>query len=293
MIEIGSGVREFKLELANCKLSRLDVDTEHYYYINGDYAVSVTQIEDIGAPKPEGLLQWFKDKSPEEIEERMVMTRDRGTKLHHALESLVMGMELYAEDYPSTYEKDALDTFIKFMKFLVKYGSLDLNKLKHELIVADAKLMVGGTLDLYGVCDKRALDVLINPTYKLKLEGDDFVLKSPLEGKKKMIGWVLDFKFTGRLAYNHKVQATMYKRMFNSSYAPQRASGGYIWRYSSKHKFGFDFADASIHSGRKITAKSFDRIFDTAIEYLGGYPKPPVLKVFPERFKLFNKVKGE
>jgi uncharacterized protein YhbP (UPF0306 family) len=277
------GIKEFSLQLANCQLTKLEADTEHYYYINGNYAVSVTWIEDIAAPFPEGLRQWLRMTDADESQERMIMTRDRGTKLHHALENLVAGMELYLEDYPTTYEKDAIVTFIRCIRLLKP------TELKTELIVADTKLMVGGTLDLAGVADKRILDILTKPTYQLKLEGDNFELIKPLEGKKKLVRFVIDYKFTGRSSYNHKVQATKYLSMYNASYAPQKASQAYIWRYSPKHKFGFDFQDASIHLGSKITKKSFNRIFETAIEYLGGYPKPPLIKVFPERVKLFNK----
>jgi hypothetical protein len=285
------GVKEFTQQLSNCNLTRLDVDTEHYYYADGEYYVSVTQVLGIGAPQPEGLLQWFKDKTPEEIQERMVMTRDRGIKLHHALESLIIGMELYLEEYPTVYEKDAIVTFIRFMRFLVKYGSLDVKSIKSEYIAADTVLKVGGTIDLYARADKRALDILENPTYKLKLVDDNFELIKPLEGKKKMIGFVLDNKFTGRLAYNHKVQAKKYQKMHNASYKALRASEGYIWRYSPKHKFGFDFKDASIHLKQKITAKAFKRIYETTLEFIGGYPDPPVIKVFPNSVRLFEPIK--
>lgn len=282
-----NGPREFTQTLSNCSLTRLDVDTEHYYYINGDYAVSLTHILDIGAPFPEGLRQWLRVTDAEESQERLEMTKDRGTKLHHALESLVMGMELHLEDYPTTYEKDAIVTFIRFMRFLQP------TKLQTELIVADPKLMVGGTMDLVGVADKRRLDLLTNPTYALKLTDDNLEPTKPLEGKQKLIKFIIDYKFTGRSSYNHKVQCSKYKSMYNASYRAQNASQAYTWRYSAKHKFGFDFNDASIHAGQKITAKSFDRIYATAIEYLGGFPKPPVIKVFPDRVRLFNKVKEE
>ena len=281
------GIRNFTLQLSNCTLTRTDVDLDHYYFNGeGDYFVSLTHILDTGAPFPEGLRQYLRMTDAQESEERMMMTRDRGTKLHHALESLVMGMELYLEDYPTTYEKDAIVNFIRFMKLLHP------KHLHTEIMVADPKLKVGGTLDLYGVAEKQLLDVLTNPTYALKMVDDNLELKEPLKGKPKMVAFVIDYKFTGRNSYNHKVQATKYKSMFNDSYKDKkRATVAYTWRYSPKHKFRFDFQNAAVHQGQKITAKSFNRIYKTTIEYLGGYPRPPEIIVYPNRVKLFNKVK--
>jgi hypothetical protein len=77
--------------------------------------------------------------------------------------------------------------------------------------------------------------------------------------------------------------------MYNASYAGRKASCSYIWRYSPKHKFHFDFQDATKHGKQPITTKSFDRIFHTALEYLGGFPEAPEIQVFPNSVRLFNK----
>ena len=111
-----------------------------------------------------------------------------------------------------------------------------------------------------------------------------------------MINFLTDFKFTGRTAYNHKVEAMQYKTMHNQSYTAQKASQAYTWRYST-HKFGFDMEDAAVHLKQKITAHSFKRIYDTALEFIGGYPKAPTIVAYPERARLWekkvNKVEGE
>lgn len=271
---------EYTAKLSNCALSRIDVDLDHHYYGNGEYYLSLTHVLDIGAPFPEGLRSWLRRTSEEESMDVLNMTKDRGTKLHRALDNLALGMELYMEDYPSDYEKDALVTFIRTIRFL------NPKDFKTELIVADAKLRVGGTLDFVGMADGRRLDVLANPLGKIKLQGDNFVLTKPLLGRARPTKFVMDYKFTGRSNYNHRVQASKYKEMFNMSYADERkATKAYIWRYSPKHKLHFDMKET------KLRPSSFNRIYHTALEYWGKFPEPPAMVVYPERVRLFDKVK--
>jgi hypothetical protein len=272
-------------QLSNCELTRIDLDLEHYYYGDGEFFVSLTHVLDIGAPFPEGLRQWLRVTDADDSMERLNMAKDRGTKLHNALEGLVKGFELYlADDYPTTYEKDAIVTFIRTMRFLQP------TDLRTELIVADPKLKVGGTMDLVGMADKRRLDILANPTYSLEIVDDNFQLKpgkeALLDGDPEPVKFVMDYKFTGRSSYNHKVQVSKYLSMFNESYDKESpATHAYIWRYSPKHKCHFDMKPAD------YGPSSFNRIYETAIEYLGGFPEPPVLTVYPESVRLFETVK--
>lgn len=274
-------MQEFTAQLANGPLTRIDLDLEHHYFSDGVYFVSLTRILDMGAPFPEGLRQYLRLTDPDESAERLQMTKDRGSKLHHALEMLAGGMELYLEDYPTTYEKDAIVTFIRTMRFLYPDGWPKDNRT--ERIVADPKRRVGGTLDLFAGADKRRLEALLNPRKHLKLENDSIVTINPLEGPKRLVGFILDYKFTGRSTYNHEVQASKYRTMYNDSYKGKRATRAFTWRYSPRHKLGFDFREA------RLPASSFDRIYKTAIEYMGGFPEPPELKVYPESVRLFEK----
>ena len=194
---------QFTQQLSNCKLTRIDLDLEHYYYGNDEYYVSLTHILDIGAPFPEGLRQYLRRSSEEESLELLTMTKDRGSKLHHALESLTAGSELYLEDYPSTYEKDAIVTFIRTLRFLFPDGKLP-KESRTELIVADPKRKVGGTLDFVTIADKRRLEALLKPLGAIKLVNDEFVLAKPLVGRTHPVKFVMDYKFTGRSSYNHK-----------------------------------------------------------------------------------------
>lgn len=277
-------------KLANCKLLYLEVDDEHYYYINGDYALSVTQVLDIGAPFPEGLRQYLRISSYEEQTNVLKMTGDRGKKLHHALEQLMNRVELKRDDYPTSYEKDAITMFIKFMTFL------DPGKNSTELKVADPDLRVAGTLDFKGFVDAWKLQCLTDPLKYLEVDSDGHLqlkekwLDLPTPGRVHVL---IDWKFTGRNAYNHKVQVAAYKTMNNKSRPGRKVSRAFTWRYSPKHKFGFDFSESLLNY------KSFTRVYDTTIEYLADAAKskdpfePPKIKRYPETFRLYEPINNK
>lgn len=276
-------------ELSNCEIMRLDVDSDHYYY-GGEkgkersYYMSLTRVLDIGAPFPEGLRQYLRMTSFEEQKDRLEFTGARGSKLHNALDELMQRKSLeLAKDYPSTYEKDAIVTFIRMMKFLSpgKYAT--------ELIVADPDLRIAGTLDFKGFVDEWKLEALLDPVKYLELDSDnEFQLKEKwfaLPDTSKRIHIIIDWKFTGRNAYSHKVQVAAYKRMNNKSRAGRPVSRAFTWRYSPRHKMGYDFNESL------LDYQSFKRIYATTIEYLGEFPEPPTIRRYPEHVRLYQEVK--
>lgn len=272
-------------ELSNCEVMRLDVDDEHYYYggRTGEertYYLSLTKILDIGAPFPEGLRQYLRMTSFEEQKDRLEFTGARGSKLHQALDSLMQREELDAKDYQSTYEKDAISTFIRMMRFL------NPGKYATELIVADPDLKVAGTLDFKGFANEWRVIALLDPNKYLEVDSDgDFQLKERWLDivDSKRIHIIIDWKFTGRNAYSHHVQVAAYKTMNNKSRPGRAAQRAFTWRYSPRHKFGFDFSESLLNY------QSFKRIYNTSIEYLAGFPEPPMIKHYPDKFRLYTK----
>lgn len=274
-------------ELSNCEIMRLDVDDEHYYYggAKGEekkYFMSLTKVLDIGSPFPEGLRQYLRMTSFEEQKDRLEYTGARGSKLHAALDMLMKGKELDLREYQSTYEKDAVVTFIRMMRFLTP------GKFHTELIVADPQLRIAGTLDFEGYVDSWKLIALLDPVKYLDIDNDgDFQLK---EAWYKIVDYtvrqhiIIDWKFTGRNAYSHKVQVTSYKTMFNKS-QKGRVSRAFTWRYSPRHKMGFDFNESFLEY------KSFKRVYQTTLEYLGEFPEPPIIRRYPEKVLLFEQTK--
>lgn len=279
---------EVLYELSNCEILRLDVDDEHYYYggRKGDdkqFYLSLTRVLDIGGPFPEGLRQYSRVTSYEEQKDRLEFTGNRGSKLHDALDQLMNRKALdLRKDFTSTYEKDAIVTFVRMMRFLSP------GKYNTELIVADPDLRVAGTLDFEGFVDEWKLTALLDPLKYLEVDSDsDLQLKEKwldIPKSSKRVHIVIDWKFTGRNAYGHKVQVAAYKTMFNKSRAGSNVSRAFTWRYSPKHKFGFDFNESLLNY------KSFKRIYDTTIEYLGEFPMPPSLKRYPESVRLYQPI---
>lgn len=273
--------------LANCEIMRLDVDSEHYYYggpkEGGDkkYFLSLTKILDIGAPFPEGLRQYLRMTSFEEQKDRLEFTGARGSKLHNALDELMQAKQLDLKEYPSSYEKDAVTTFIQMMRFLTPA------RFHTELIVADPQLRVAGTLDFEGWVDSWKITALLEPIKYLDIDSDgDYQLKQKwlsLPEYTARTHIIIDWKFTGRNAYSHKVQVAGYRTMFNKS-RKGKVSRAFTWRYSPRHKMGFDFQESL------LDYKSFKRIYNTCIEYLGEFPAPPTIKRYPEQVRLYDKV---
>lgn len=272
-------------ELSGCEIMRLDVDDEHYYYGARDgqekqYYMSLTRVLDIGSPFPEGLRNYLRVTSFEEQKERLEFTGNRGTKLHDALDKLMQRESLDLErEYQSQYEKDAIVTFIRMMRFL------NPGKYFTELIVADPDLRVAGTLDFKGYVHEWKLLCLLDPLKYLELDSDsDLQLKEKWldlpNNKRTQV--IIDWKFTGRNAYSHKVQVAAYKTMNNKTRKGSPATRAFTWRYSPRHKFGFDFSESH------LDYQSFKRIYATTIEYLGEFPEPPTIKKFPKQVRLYE-----
>lgn len=273
-------------ELANCNLVRLEVDDNHYYYGNGDYYLSVTQVLNIGGPFPENLREWLRNTDAEESKKIFEARGQRGTQLHDALDQLMKGGEIILRDYPTTYEKDAITTFIRMMKFL------NPNKFETEQTVADPAYKLAGTLDFKGIVDAWKLEALLNPTKYLEIDSDDdFQLKEAwLQLPDKFPGRasiIIDWKFTSVNAYNHKLQVAAYKTMWGKSYKGMKPSRAFTWRYSPRHKAGFDFSES------KKSYRDFTRIYATTIDYLGEFPPPPIVKKYPQSVRLYNEVNKE
>lgn len=274
--------------LSNCEIMRLDVDDNHFYYggpVNEskEFYVGVTTVLDIASPFPEGLRQYLRVTSFEEQKERLEITGARGTKLHDALDQLARGVEIdLKENYRTTFEKDAVVTFIQMWRFLVP------GKFDTEQIVADPALRVAGQMDFNGFVDEWKLEALLSSVKYLEVDSDGELqlqqrwLNLPYE---KRIRIVIDWKFTGRNAYSHKIQVAAYKRMNNISRPGRQASRAFTWRYSPKHKFRFDFSESL------FDYNSFKRIYNTFIEYSGEFPAPPVIRRYPDRVRLFEETK--
>lgn len=273
--------------LNNCELMRLDVDDDHYYYggaVNGEkqYYLSVTQVLNIGGPFPENLREWLRNTDAQESKAIFEARGQRGSKLHDALDRLMQREEIELKEFPTQYEKDAITTFIRMMRFLTP------NKFETESVVADPALRLAGTLDFKGIVDDWKLEALLDPNKYLEVDSEgDLQLKEKWLGlpSRKRTSIIIDWKFTSVNAYNHKLQVAAYKTMWGKCYRGMKPSRAFTWRYSPRHKFGFDFSES------KQSYRDFTRVYDTAVDYLGEFPPPPNVKRFPERVRLYDEIK--
>jgi len=190
------------------------------------------------------------------------------------------GTVLTMSDYPTSYEKYAIVTFIQMMRFL------EPGKFSTELTVADPDLRVAGTLDFKGYVLAWKVEALLNPIKYLELDSEnDLQLKErwvDMSNDNRRQHIIIDWKFTGRNAFSHKVQVAAYKTMNNKSHKGRHVSRAFTWRYSSRHKFGFDFSESM------LDYQAFKRIYNTTIEYLGEFPEPPTIKRYPLSVRLYD-----
>lgn len=275
-------------ELSNCKLTRIDLDDEHFYFIkddqfpNGQFCASVTNVIDKAGPVDSGLREFWKQNTKQESEALLEERGKRGSKLHNAFEELISGLEInLKEEYRTDYEKKAITTFVRFFRFL------EPTLFKSELVLAHPGLLLAGTLDFVGLVDMRRLAMLADPNKYLNIDdSDNYVPKDPsrLEGEPSLVKIVIDWKTSSGIHYAHRKQVIAYREMYNDSYADERpVTHCAIWRVSSSHKHGFQL---ELVEGE---FESFKRLYDTYLDVHGGQlPKPPEIVVYPDKVKLLD-----
>lgn len=296
-------MQETIYSLVNAEIMRLDVDDNHWYYgakkdesgnltEEKQFYVGVTTVLDVAGPFPEGLRQYLRATSFEESKERLEVTGTRGTKLHHALDMLMQAEKLQSKDYPTQYEKDAIATFIQWCEFLAP------SKFNTETVVSDPRLRIAGTMDFSGFVDEWRLTALLNPTKYLEVDSENHLqlkekwLDLPADSRRVRI--VIDWKFTGRNAWSHKVQVCAYKKMLNMSLPGRKASRAFTWRYSPLHKFHFDFNEALRKNGTPLEyPKEFMWIYNTFLAFSEEFPQPPTIRRYPDEFRLYDKLDKE
>lgn len=178
------------------------IDDTHYYWVNGVFMPSVTRILDEAAPKEYGLLNWFKNSTPEDIETTSEAAKKKGTATHDACEQLLNGVEIKLTDYPIESKK-------LIARFYDWYKLYQPTNYQTEQMVASVSKKFAGTLDFIG----------------------------ELNGKKVLI----DFKTNKSAIYfSNKLQVVAYKQAYEEMYK-EKIEECYILRLGSQHKAGYEF----------------------------------------------------
>jgi hypothetical protein len=184
---------------------RKEIDSSHYYFVEGQYFPGVTSVLDQACPKGEQLLNWMKSNSQEEIERISEESMAFGSKLHDAYERLLNGEELnLADDYKNTKAKRHLVSFYNW------FQSTKPTMLETEQTVASLTYKYAGTLDL--ACQ--------------------------INGEL----WIIDFKTGSGIYFSHELQLAAYKQAYEEMHGVKVKHVG-ILRTGSKHKSGYEFKE--------------------------------------------------
>jgi len=179
-----------------------EIDNTHFYWVDDEFMPSVSHILDIAAPKEYGLLNFFKQNTPEEIEEKSNAGKENGSIVHDACEKLLNGIEIPLIDYSLRAKKALLSFYEWYNTYLPK-------SLITEQMVASKINKYAGTLDL--VCtigDKRIL---------------------------------IDFKTNkGAIYFTNKLQVMAYKQAYEES-TDEKIDECWILRLGSQHKCGYEY----------------------------------------------------
>lgn len=261
----------------NADIIRYELDTNHYYYIGGvGYVPGVTTILDEAGPVGYGLREFWKNNTKAEGEQLFNEAGEFGTKMHDAYEQLLEGFELnLVDDYPTTREKDAVLRFADWFNVAKPTNFLS------ELVVASTKYKFAGTLDFVGKIKRiDAAEALMFKTSKAKAA---FIGGKP----NKYDMWLIDFKTSKGLHFNHELQVAAYRQAVWESLGIRVDHIGLL-RVPTTHAIGYEF--------RKVDRKigDFMYLYRTYLNLHGGQvPKPKEIKVYPKTFKLLEAVTKE
>lgn len=181
---------------------RKEVDGTHYYYVNEEFYPSVTRILDIAGPKEYGLINWFKQNSPDEIDSKSKEALEKGSMVHHLLEELLNGVIIPLASYPDPVKK----LIARFYDWYMIFKPTDYLT---ESTVASFKFKYAGTLDLVAT----------------------------INGKRVLV----DFKTNKSGVYfSNKLQVMAYKQAYEET-TGEKIDECYVLRLGSQHKAGYEF----------------------------------------------------
>lgn len=187
------------------EIVKKELDTSHFYWVDGIFMPAVTSILDEAAPTPYALKQFMLNNNAEYVEDVKNTAGDFGSKIHDAIEKLLNGVELnLKDDYRSTKEKRHLASFATW------FQDTRPEIISAEQTVASVKYQYAGTLDL--VC-----------------RIDDQI-------------WIIDFKTSSGIYLSHELQITAYKQAFEETFGEQVEHTG-VLRTGTRHKAGYEFKE--------------------------------------------------
>lgn len=266
-----------------------EFDGQHHYFVGDRYYSSVTHILDVAGPKEYGLLNFFKNNTPEQIEQIKTETAGFGTSIHDAIEKLLFGIELKMENYTDS-QKKVLIQFSDWFKTVrpTQY-------LPEQAVVWDEALTAkfegdsledhpqldrfAGTLDFLGEITVENLLKVPN-LFATKAAEQEFKNKYPDPTQKLFV--LLDFKTTSGIYFSHKLQLGAYKLAAEQMFGRKIDLCGIV-RFGTRHKAGYEM--------KLVDGDNFSHTFMNVVDTYkmlnnGKLPDPPQIDVYPETIQL-------
>lgn len=257
-METTSNEKVFKLKVG--ELTRVDTDTSHFYFLDGDFLPSVSTILDQACPVEFGLKMFWQNNTKQEADKIFEDAGELGSKMHNAFELLLNGEELNVlRDFPTEREKKILVSFVDWFKTFHPSNFIP------EQSIASKTFQYAGTLDL--VAD--------------------------IDGEK----WLIDFKTTSGIRFSHRLQVLAYKQAYEESFDVKIDKVG-IARFGTinrgrgtklKNKWtgnGWEFEEVV-----GMSIDNFMDIYKTFLTLNGGViPQPKEITVYPEFIRLLERI---
>ncbi|HEY4756410.1 MAG TPA: hypothetical protein VIH28_10170 [Ignavibacteriaceae bacterium] len=189
---------------------RINLDELRYYQINEKFYPSVTWILDVGFPKGYGFKKWLAALPDWETGQQILYKAgDRGSKVHWGIQQLLSGLPISINDIPYGYSDSFThEEWTYLLSFMNWYEDWKPLIFSIEETVWSDEFGYAGTADL--IC-------------KIDINKDG-----------KPLRFLLDWKTSGAIYDNHKLQVAAYAE------ARDIENIGII-RLGTKHKKGYEF----------------------------------------------------
>lgn len=249
-------------ELNQCVVVRYEDEVGHSYEINGEPVAGVTTLLSMGMPPDAGLLEYFKRTDKETLEDILQDAQERGSNVHQAIESLLLGEKVVSSWFKRPREKRAISAFVDF------FEQFKPTKIQSEQVVAylQGDVKFAGTLDM--ICEIDGKTVLVDfktsatPSRKNELQVEAY--KAALEQSTNI---KVDYCYVLYLGTGNKgSRVTTDSNGF--------ATSGLGWRFLKSNS----------------TFQDFGLVYRLALYMNGGkYPTPPQVVAYPEEWQLLRK----
>lgn len=255
-------VNGVRYQLKQCEVVRFEDEFGHSYQIDDEPVAGVTTLLSMGTPVEQGLLEYFKRTDKETQEEILVDAQERGSNVHHAIESLLLGDAVPSAALYRKREKFGVAAFVDFFE-----------KMKPENVVSEQvvaylndDVKFAGTLDFIGTFNGHRI--------------------------------LIDFKTSATHARKNELQVEAYKAAVQQS-SDEKIEACYVLYLGTSHKGTRPSTDTygMISTGigwslvpSQATFKDFGLAYRMALFMNKGiYPKPPKVVSFPEEWRILER----